>query len=76
MAAQKAAKAAMNVATKARHSDAGSYTKGWLDLDDLDGWAVMTLAMTFSPFSRNRARHQRNRCDRNHMPNGVSGDRL
>ena len=50
MAAQKAAKAAMNVATKARHSDAGSYTKGWLDLSDLDGWAVMTLAMIFPLF--------------------------
>ena len=76
MAAQKAAKAAMNVATKARHSDAGSYTKGWLDLNDLDGWAVTTLAMSFSPFCRNRARHQRNRSDRSHIPNGVSGDRL
>ena len=50
MVAQTAAKTAMNVASKARHSDAGSYTKGWLDLSDLDGWAVMTLAMIFPLF--------------------------
>ena len=35
-------------------------------------WAVMTLAMTFSPFWRNRARHQRNRSDRSHS-GGANG---
>jgi hypothetical protein len=63
----KTAKTAMNVVSNARHSDAGLWTKDWLDIFLIDGWAVTTLAMTFSPFSRNRARHQRNRCERNHL---------
>jgi hypothetical protein len=37
----------MNVASNARHSDAGSWTK---ELFLIDGWAVVTLAMTISLF--------------------------
>jgi hypothetical protein len=46
----KTAKTAMNVVSNARHSDAGSLTKDWLDIFLIDEWAVTTLAMTFPLF--------------------------
>ena len=61
----KTAKTATNVESNARHSP-----EGWWDLcliDDRNEWAVTTLAMTFLFVGGDRARHQRNRCERNHL---------